>query len=95
MNFIPSQGARHRYRGIGWHVQLASAAIVPALPHIQAGALRALAVYSGSRVAALPDALLRGNGVSGCHPRLLWIYRSQGYAEEVIEKLYLATSEGR
>ena len=95
MNFIPSQGSAPSITAVlGGHVQLASAAIVPALPHIQAGALRALAVYSGSRVAALPDApTFEEMGYPVVIPVYYGFIAPKGTAKGVIEKLYLSTQK--
>jgi tripartite-type tricarboxylate transporter receptor subunit TctC len=95
MNFIPSQGSAPSITAVlGGHVQLASAAIVPALPHIQAGTLRALAVYSGGRVAALPDTpTFEEMGYPVVIPVYYGFVAPRGTPKEVIEKLYLATQK--
>jgi len=55
--YIPSQGSGPTITALlGGHVQVASTAIAPALPHLRAGTLRALAVYRPTRMRALPDA---------------------------------------
>jgi tripartite-type tricarboxylate transporter receptor subunit TctC len=54
--YIPSQGSGPTITALlGGHVQVASTAIAPALPHLRAGTLRALAVYRPTRMKALPD----------------------------------------
>lgn len=95
MNFIPSQGSAPSITAVlGGHVQLASAAIVPALPHIQAGTLRALAVYSGSRVAALPDApTFEEMGYPVVIPVYYGFIAPRNTPKGVIEKLYQATQK--
>jgi len=93
MNFIPSQGSAPSITAVlGGHVQLASAAIVPALPHIQAGTLRALGIYSASRVAALPDApTFEEMGYPVVIPVYYGFIAPRGTPKEVIEKLHSAT----
>ena len=55
--YIPSQGSGPTITALlGGHVNVASTAIAPALPHLRAGTLRALAVYRPTRMRALPDA---------------------------------------
>ena len=54
--YIPSQGSGPTITALlGGHVQVASTAIAPALPHLRAGTLRPLAVYRPTRMRALPD----------------------------------------
>ncbi len=54
--YIPSQGSGPTITALlGGHVQVASTAIAPALPHLRAGTLRPLAVYRPTRMRVLPD----------------------------------------
>jgi len=56
MIHIPFKGMGAAYSDlIGGHVQLSFPTIISSIPHINAGRLRALAVTTPSRVAALPD----------------------------------------
>lgn len=95
LNFIPSQGSGPSITAVlGGHVQLASAAIVPALPHIQAGTLRALGIYSEKRVAALPDApTFEELGYPVVIPVYYGFIAPKGTPKEVIEKLHLAAQK--
>ncbi len=95
LNFIPSQGSGPSITAVlGGHVQLASAAIVPALPHIQAGTLRALGIYSEKRVAALPDApTFEELGYPVVIPVYYGFIAPKGTPKEVIERLLLATQK--
>ncbi len=53
---IPEKGSGPAVTALlGGHVQLSSAAIGPAMAHVRAGTLRALAVFSDKRLKAFPD----------------------------------------
>jgi len=57
MTYVPSQGSGPTITALlGGHVDVASTAIAPALPHLRAGTLRPLAVYRPTRMRALPEA---------------------------------------
>jgi tripartite-type tricarboxylate transporter receptor subunit TctC len=91
-NFIPSQGSGPAITAVlGGHVQLASAAIAPALPHLKSGTLRALAVYTEKRKSALPDVpTFVEMGYSVVAPVNYGFLAPQGTPKEVIDKIQLA-----
>jgi tripartite-type tricarboxylate transporter receptor subunit TctC len=93
LNFIPTQGSGPAMTAVlGGHVHLASGAIVPALPHIKAGTLRAFAIYTASRVKALPDVpTFAEMGYPVIIPVYYGFLAPKGTPKEVIETLYLAT----
>jgi len=94
-NFIPSQGSGPAITAVlGGHVQLASAAIAPALPHLKSGALRALAVYTEKRKSALPDVptfVERGYPVVA--PVNYGFLAPKGTPKEVIDKIQSAVQK--
>ncbi len=56
LNLIPAQGSGPAVTAIlGGHVDLVSSAITPAFPHIKAGTLQPLIIFSDKRVRSLPD----------------------------------------
>jgi tripartite-type tricarboxylate transporter receptor subunit TctC len=92
LNFIPAQGSGPSITAVlGGHVHLASAAIVPALPHIKAGTLRAFAVYTAKRVRNLPDVpTFAEMGYSVIIPVYYGFLAPKDTPKEVIEPLHLS-----
>jgi len=92
VNYIPSQGSGPAMTAVlGGHVHLASGAIVPALPHIKAGTLRALAVYTANRVKDLPDVpTFTEAGYSVIIPVYYGFLAPKDTPKEVIETLHLS-----
>jgi len=91
-NYIPSQGSGPAVTAVlGGHVHLASAAIVPVLPHVKAGTLRALAVYTANRVKDLPDV---PTFVEAGYPVVIPVYYGflapKNTPEEIIKTLHLS-----
>jgi tripartite-type tricarboxylate transporter receptor subunit TctC len=90
VNYIPSQGSGPAMTAVlGGHVHLASGAIVPALPHIKAGTLRAFAVYTANRVRDLPDVpTFAEMGYSVIIPVYYGFLAPKDTPKEVIEPLH-------
>jgi tripartite-type tricarboxylate transporter receptor subunit TctC len=93
--YIPSQGSGPTITALlGGHVQVASTAIAPALPHLRAGTLRAMAVYRPTRMKALPDApSLKELGFSMHSSSPYGILAPKDTPKEVVEALYLAAKK--
>ena len=93
--YIPSQGSGPTITALlGGHVQVASTAIAPALPHLRAGALRAVAVYRPTRMKALPDApSLKELGFSIHSSSPYGILAPKDTPKEVVEAIYLAAKK--
>jgi tripartite-type tricarboxylate transporter receptor subunit TctC len=93
--YIPSQGSGPTITALlGGHVQVASTAIAPALPHLRAGALRVMAVYRPTRMKALPDApSLKELGFSIHSSSPYGILAPKDTPKEVVEAIYLAAKK--
>lgn len=93
--YIPSQGSGPTITALlGGHVQVASTAIAPALPHLRAGTLRPLAVYRPTRMRALPDTpSLKelGYPISSSSP--YGILAPKDTPKEVVDALYQAAKK--
>lgn len=93
--YIPSQGSGPTITALlGGHVNVASTAIAPALPHLRAGTLRPLAVYRPTRMRALPDIpTLKelGYPISSSSP--YGILAPKGTPKEVVDTIYLAAKK--
>jgi len=75
---------------ISGHVQLLMSTLLPPLPHLKTGRLRALAVTSGKRVASLPDVpTVKEGGLPG-YEVVGWyaIVAPAGTPQPVVTKLY-------
>ena len=92
---IPSQGSGPAITAVlGGHVNLASTAIAPALPHIQAGTLRPLAAYGVRRIKAFPDVpTLTELGYSVASPSYYGILAPKGTPKEVVNAIYAAAKK--
>lgn len=91
-NYIPSQGSGPTVTAVlGGHVHAASTALAPALPHIKAGTLRPIAVYSSKRMKALPNVpTLLELGYSISAPGIYGLLAPKETPKEVIETIHLA-----
>ncbi|SOE50832.1 Tricarboxylate transport protein TctC [Orrella dioscoreae] len=92
---IPFQGSGPAITALlGGHVQMASTAIAPAQAHLQAGTLRALAVFGDQRLKAYPDVpTLRELGYRIGSPTLYGIAAPKGTPPEVVDRLYQAARQ--
>ena len=74
---------------VGGQVQMVFSDMVPAIPHIRAGKLRALAVTVGSRSAALPDVpTMDEAGMPGFRSVVWWaVLAPRGTPADVINRL--------
>ena len=93
--YIPSQGSGPTITALlGGHVQVASTAIAPALPHLRAGTLRPLAVYRPTRMRALPDApTLKELGYPIYSSSPYGILAPKDTPKEVVDTLYQAAKK--
>ena len=93
--YIPSQGSGPTITALlGGHVNVASTAIAPALPHLRAGTLRPIAVYRPTRMRALPDApSLKelGYPISSSSP--YGLLAPKDTPKEVVDAIYLAAKK--
>ncbi|VFR33339.1 Tricarboxylate transport protein TctC [plant metagenome] len=92
---IPFQGSGPAITALlGGHVQMASTAIAPAQAHLQAGTLRALAVFGDQRLKAYPDVpTLRELGYEIGSPTLYGIAAPKGTPPEVVDRLHQAARQ--
>ncbi len=75
-------------------MQVASTAIAPALPHLRAGTLRALAVYRPTRMRALPDApTLKELGYPIFSSSPYGILAPKDTPKEVVDTIYQAAKK--
>lgn len=95
MTYVPSQGSGPTITALlGGHVDVASTAIAPALPHLRAGTLRPLAVYKPTRMRALPDApslVELGYPISSSSP--YGLLAPQGTPKAIVDTLYFAAQK--
>jgi tripartite-type tricarboxylate transporter receptor subunit TctC len=95
MTYVPSQGSGPTITALlGGHVDVASTAIAPALPHLRAGTLRPLAVYKPTRMRALPDApslVELGYPISSSSP--YGLLAPKGTPKAIVEAIYLSAKK--
>ncbi len=95
MTYVPSQGSGPTITALlGGHVDVASTAIAPALPHLRAGTLRPLAVYKPTRMRALPDApslVELGYPISSSSP--YGLLAPTGTPKEIVNIIYQAAKK--
>jgi len=95
LNLIPAQGSGPAVTAIlGGHTDAVSSQITPAFPHIQAGTLRPLVVFTDKRVQTLPDcptAVEIGYKVSV--PSLYGLLAPKGTPREVVEAIARAAQK--
>jgi tripartite-type tricarboxylate transporter receptor subunit TctC len=92
---IPEKGSGPAVTALlGGHVELSSAAIGPALAHVQAGSLRALAVFGDKRLQAFPDVpTLKELGYKIEARALYGISAPKDTPKEVVDAIYLAAKK--
>ena len=92
---IPEKGSGPAVTALlGGHVELSSAAVASVLPHVQSGALRALAVFGDQRLKALPDTpTLKELGYKIVSPALYGISAPKDTPKEAIEAIYDAAKK--
>jgi tripartite-type tricarboxylate transporter receptor subunit TctC len=74
---------------IAGHIQMVFADLAPALPHVKAGKLRAIAVTSLQRVSALPDVpTMIESGLAGFESGVWWsVVAPKGTPPEIINRI--------
>lgn len=92
MSYIPSQGSGPAVTAtLGGHIDIASTALAPALPHLRAGTMRSLAVFNEKRVRVLPDSpSFTEMGYRVIIPGNYGLLAPKGTPKEVVEALHLA-----
>ncbi|HSR10428.1 MAG TPA: tripartite tricarboxylate transporter substrate binding protein [Thermodesulfobacteriota bacterium] len=95
LNLIPAQGSGPAVTAIlGGHTDVCSNQITPAYPHIQAGTLRPLIIFSDKRTKILPDtptAVELGYKVNV--PSLYGLLAPKGTPKEIVDILYQAAKK--
>ena len=95
LNLIPAQGSGPAVTAIlGGHTDAVSSQITPAFPHIQAGTLRPLVVFTDKRVQTLPGiptAVELGYNVSV--PSHYGLLAPKGTPKQVVEAIALAAKK--
>ena len=92
---IPEKGSGPAVTALlGGHVQLSSAAIGPAMVHVRAGTLRALAVFSDKRLKAFPDVpTLKELGYKVEARALYGILAPKDTPKAVVDAIFLAAKK--
>jgi tripartite-type tricarboxylate transporter receptor subunit TctC len=92
---IPEKGSGPAVTALlGGHVQLSSAAIGPAMAHVRAGTLRALAVFSDKRLKAFPDVpTLKEFGYKVEARALYGILAPKDTPKAVVDAIFLAAKK--
>ena len=92
---IPEKGSGPAVTALlGGHVQLSSAAIGPAMAHVRAGTLRALAVFSDKRLKAFPDVpTLKELGYKVEARALYGILAPKDTPKPVVDAIFLAAKK--
>jgi tripartite-type tricarboxylate transporter receptor subunit TctC len=86
---VPYQPAQAAGAAVGGHTQMSSTSMPPAVTHVRAGRLRAIAVTSAQRSPALPDVpTVNEQGFSGFDD-LTWtaVFAPAGVSQDVINRL--------
>jgi tripartite-type tricarboxylate transporter receptor subunit TctC len=86
---VPYQPAQAAGAAVGGHTQMSSTSMPPALTHVRAGRLRAIAVTSAQRSPALPDVpTVNEQGFSGFDD-LTWtaIFAPAGTPQDIVNRL--------
>ena len=95
MNHIPSQGSAPSVTAVlGGHVEMNFVTAGVVFPHLKAGTMRALVVFSKNRVKFLPDvptALEMGYPV--VKPSYYGILAPKGTPKEIVEAIYLSAKK--
>ena len=89
LNHIPAQGGATVITALlGGHVDMAVQDIVTGLPHVKAGTLRPLGVFSPKRVRALPNApTISEQGYAVDTPMLYGLVGPAGMPKDIVEAL--------
>jgi tripartite-type tricarboxylate transporter receptor subunit TctC len=92
---IPEKGSGPAVTALlGGHVELSSAAIGPAMAHVRAGTLRALAVFSDKRLQAFPDVpTLKELGYKVEARALYGILAPKDTPKPVVDAIFLAAKK--
>ena len=92
---IPEKGSGPAITALlGGHVELSSAAIGPAMAHVRAGTLRALAVFSDKRLKAFPDVpTLKELGYKVEARALYGILAPKDTPKPVVDAIFLAAKK--
>ena len=92
---IPEKGSGPAVTALlGGHVELSSAAIGPAMAHVRAGTLRALAVFSDKRLKAFPDVpTLKELGYKVEARALYGILAPKDTPKPVVDAIFLAAKK--
>ena len=92
---IPEKGSGPAVTALlGGHVELSSAAIGPAMAHVRAGTLRALAVFSDKRLKAFPDVpTLKELGYKVEARALYGILAPKDTPKAVVDAIFLAAKK--
>ena len=87
---VPYQGSGPAITSLlGGHVQMASTSAGSAQAHLKSGALRALAVYSDSRMKAYPEVpTLNELGISVSSPVVYGLLAPRGTPREIVDALH-------
>lgn len=97
LNHIPSQGSAPSVTAVlGGHVDMNIVTMTSVVPHLQAGSMRALCVFSKRRLSFLPDvptALELGYEI--LNSSLYGLLAPKGTPKEIIETIYLAGKKVR
>ena len=95
LTYIPSQGSGPTITALlGGHVNMASTAVAPALPHIKSGMIRPIAVYKPGRMKILPDVpslVDLGYPIRSASP--YGLLAPKDTRKEVVETIYLAAKK--
>ena len=86
---VPYQPAQAAGAAVGGHTQISSTSMPPAVTHVRAGRLRAIAVTSAQRSPALPDVpTVNEQGFSGFDD-LTWtaVFAPAGVPQDVVNRL--------
>ena len=86
---VPYQPAQAVGAAVGGHTQISSTSMPPAVTHVRAGRLRAIAVTSAQRSPALPDVpTVNEQGFSGFDD-LTWtaVFVAAGTAQDIVNRL--------
>ncbi len=92
LNYIPSMGSGPAVTAtLGGHIHIASTALAPAFPHLQAGTMRALGVFNPKRTMVLPAAqTFVEAGYPVITPANYGMLAPKDTPKEVIDTLHLA-----
>ena len=95
LTLIPAQGSGPAVTAIlGGHVDLVSTAITPAFPHIKAGTLRPILVFSDKRIRTLPEVPTASEIGFNVNASFLYgLLAPKGTPKEVVNTIYLGAKK--